>query len=199
VIPPSQIPTVVAFGTDVFDRMVEAVRRVRERIQRSTMALEIAGVPYVVIGEVAVAAWISKIDPSAARNTVAVDLLVHRRDFSKAKVALESVGFVHDDETGVELFLDGLSGKRREAVRLTFVADDEGSNESSILRNAVQHETFWIAPLETLVIAGLTAFRVLDRVLLRDLIDVGLVDESWIRRLGTEYGERLQSLLDNPE
>jgi hypothetical protein len=34
---------------------------------------------------------------------------------------------------------------------------------------------------------------------LRHLIDVGLVNASWVPRLSAELGVRLQSLLDNPE
>ena len=59
-------PTVVSFGQDVLERMVRAVEMVRERLLRSTAALEAAGVPYAVIGGNAVAAWVSKVDPGAA-------------------------------------------------------------------------------------------------------------------------------------
>jgi hypothetical protein len=45
----------------------------------------------------------------------------------------------------------------------------------------------------------LTAFRDKDRTHLRDLIDVGLVDVTWIERLPSELGARLQILLDTPE
>jgi hypothetical protein len=34
---------------------------------------------------------------------------------------------------------------------------------------------------------------------LRDLIDVELVDASWVQRLPPELASRLQELLDNPE
>ncbi len=60
-----QTPTVVSFGDDLLDRMVLAVEKVRERLQRSTQALETAGIPYAVIGGNAVAAWVSKVDPGA--------------------------------------------------------------------------------------------------------------------------------------
>ena len=45
----------------------------------------------------------------------------------------------------------------------------------------------------------LTAFRDKDRTHLRDLIDVGLVDNSWVPRLPPDLGTRLQRLLDTPE
>jgi hypothetical protein len=45
----------------------------------------------------------------------------------------------------------------------------------------------------------LTSFRDKDRVHLRDLMEVGLVDESWRERVPEALRTRLQELLDNPE
>jgi hypothetical protein len=45
----------------------------------------------------------------------------------------------------------------------------------------------------------LTSFRLKDRVHMRDMIDVGLIDESWLPRLPVELAARLKELLDNPE
>ena len=45
----------------------------------------------------------------------------------------------------------------------------------------------------------LTSFRDKDRVHLRDLMEVGLVDETWLKRVPAELRMRLQELFDNPE
>ena len=45
----------------------------------------------------------------------------------------------------------------------------------------------------------LTSFRDKDRVHLRDLMDVGLVDAGWLTRVPAALRSRLQELLDNPE
>jgi hypothetical protein len=45
----------------------------------------------------------------------------------------------------------------------------------------------------------LTAFRDKDRTHLRDLIEVGLVDGTWLERVPSELGARLQILFDTPE
>ena len=45
----------------------------------------------------------------------------------------------------------------------------------------------------------LTAFRDKDRTHLRDLIEVGLVDASWLRRVPLELAKRLQDVLDHPD
>jgi hypothetical protein len=53
--------------------------------------------------------------------------------------------------------------------------------------------------LDALVRMKLTSFRDKDRTHLRDMLDVGLIDEGWIKLLPTELATRLQELLDNPD
>lgn len=60
-------------------------------------------------------------------------------------------------------------------------------------------ETFHLVSLEALVRIKLSSFRDKDRVHLRDLIDVGLVDESWLQKVPSPLRSRLKELLDNPE
>ncbi len=49
--------------------MIRAVERVKERLARAVAALEKAGVSYAVAGGNAVAAWVSRVDEAAVRNT----------------------------------------------------------------------------------------------------------------------------------
>jgi hypothetical protein len=57
---------------------------------------------------------------------------------------------------------------------------------------------FRVISLPALVQMKLTSFRDKDRMHLRDLIDVGLIDAMWPARLPPELASRLQGLLDNP-
>src|SRR5207302_8729798 len=50
-------------------RIIRAVEKVRERLRRAVAALEAAGVPYALVGGNAVAAWVSRVDEAAVRNT----------------------------------------------------------------------------------------------------------------------------------
>ena len=59
--------------------------------------------------------------------------------------------------------------------------------------------TFRVVALESLVKMKLTSFRRKDQVHIRDMIDVGLVDESWLPRLPEPLSARLKELLDNPD
>jgi hypothetical protein len=58
---------------------------------------------------------------------------------------------------------------------------------------------FRLLSLEALVGMKLTSFRDKDRVHLRDLIDIGLIDAGWVPRLPAELRGRLQDLLEHPE
>jgi hypothetical protein len=195
-------PTVVSFGEDVLERMVLAVEKVRERLRRAAGALDAAGIPYAVIGGNAVAAWVSKVDPGAARNTVDVDLMVKRSDLGAVMTALQKVGFVYQDLLGVAMFLDGPNGSPRDAVHLLFAGEKVRPHYAAAapgLDTTDEHEAFQLLALEPLVRMKLTSFRDKDRTHLRDLIEVGLVDRTWLDRLQPELAERLQELLDDPD
>ena len=60
-------------------------------------------------------------------------------------------------------------------------------------------EAFRVLQLGALVRMKLTSFRDQDRTHLRDLLAVGLVDESWRDRLPRPLAARLQTLIENPE
>src|SRR6266542_3821953 len=57
------------YGDVSWERMIRAVEKVRDRLRRATAALNKAGVPYAVAGGNAVAAWVSRVDECAVRNT----------------------------------------------------------------------------------------------------------------------------------
>ena len=69
--------------------MIGAVEDVRRRLERAKSALEAAGIDYAVIGGNAVAAWVSRVDRAAVRNTRDVGILLRRGDLEAAKVALD--------------------------------------------------------------------------------------------------------------
>jgi hypothetical protein len=197
-----QLPTVVSFGEDVLERMVLAVEKVRERLRRATGALESCGIPYAVIGGNAVAAWVSRVDPAAVRNTADVDVMIDRAYFDQTKAALESAGFIHRHVLGIDMFLDGPKGGPRDAVHVVFAGEkvrQEYVAPAPDLTATDRHETFSVLGLEPLVRMKLTSFRRKDQVHLLDMIEVGLLDRSWLVKLPPELATRLQELLDNPD
>jgi hypothetical protein len=182
--------------------MIRAVEKVRERVRRAATALERAAIPYAVIGGNAVAAWVSRVDESAVRNTQDVDILLRRTDLEASKAALGEAGFVYRRVRGVDLFLDGPQSKVRDALHVVFAGEKVRPDYAEAAPDVAQSEPadqFRVLHLEPLVRMKLTSFRDKDRVHLRDLIDVGLVDQTWIARLPGELASRLQQLLDNPD
>lgn len=184
------------------ERMVSAVEKVRQRLLRATSALRQAGIEYAVAGGNAVAAWVSSVDESAVRNTQDVDILIRRGDLPAVKRALEAVGFVYRRAAGVDAFLDGPKAKVREAVHIVFANEKVRPQEHAAAPDVNESRDageFRVLDLEALVRIKLTAFRDKDRTHLRDLIDVGLIDQSWPARFAPELADRLQLLLDTPE
>lgn len=60
-------------------------------------------------------------------------------------------------------------------------------------------DEFKVLTLPALVRMKLTSNRRKDQVHILDLIDVGLVDESWLEQLPRELIPRLRELLDSPD
>jgi hypothetical protein len=194
--------TELLIDEDLMLIMVRAVERVRERMHRAALALERAGVPYAVIGGNAVAAHVGRVDESAARNTPDVDILLKRTDLEAAKAALTNAGFVYRNLQGIDAFLDGPAAKARDAVHIIFAGEKVRSVDSVPAPEIGESEatpSYRVVALESLVKMKLTSFQLKDRVHMRDMIDVGLLDESWLPRLPVELAARLKELLDNPE
>src|SRR6059058_3756756 len=112
-----------AYGPVSFERMVNAVEKVRERLLRAAAALDRAGVPYAVVGGNAVASWVSRVDEAAVRNTQDVDILLRREDLDAATAALARAGFVRRHVAGIDLFLDGAGARARDAVHVVFASE----------------------------------------------------------------------------
>lgn len=181
--------------------MIEAVEAVRDRALRATAALAQAEIPYAVVGGNAVAAWVARVDRAAVRNTQDVDILLRRSDFPGAKVALEKVGFVHCTVMEVDCFLDGPDASPRDALRILFAGEKVKPTDVAPAAKVSEREMaddYAVLQLESLVRMKLTSYRDKDRVHLRDMIMVGLIDQTWTSRFIPDLATRLQQLLDDP-
>ena len=189
-------------GPFSLDRVVRAVELVRERLLRATAALERAGIPYAVADGNAVALWVSRVDVSAVRNTSDVDLLVRRADLEAIKRALEAAGFVYRHSAGLDMFLDGPTSRARDGIHLVFAGERVKPAETMVNPEVTESEAgeeYRVLSLRPLVQIKLTAYRDKDRTHLRDLLELGIIDASWVPRYPAELGGRLQRLIDTPE
>lgn len=185
-----------------WERVALAVENVRRRLLRATAALNSASIPYAVAGGNAVAEWVGRIDQAAVRNTQDVDILIRRSDLPAVTAALSAAGFVYRHSAGIDMFLDGPGAKARDAVHLVFANEKVRPQYSEPAADVDERDAatdFQVLNLDALVRMKLTSFRDKDRTHLRDMIDVGLIDETWTGRLPPELAARLGELLANPD
>jgi len=179
-----------------------AIEEVGDRLHRATQALAAASVPYAVTGGNAVAEWVGRVDKAAVRFTQDIDILLRRDDLSLAVSALEAAGFVFRHAAGIDFFTDGPDGGFRDGVHLLFAGEkvrDEYVAPAAEIDESESAERFRVVSLEALVRMKLTSFRDKDRTHLRDMIEVGLIDATWISRMIPDLAARLQQLLDDPD
>lgn len=182
--------------------MIGAVEKVRARLNRAVAALESASIPYAVAGGNAVAAWVSRVDEAAVRNTQDVYILLRRDDLDRAKHALSAAGFVFRHSKSVDMFLDGEGAKARDAIHVVFAGEKVSPNYVAAAPEISEVDTsgpFHVVDIEPLVRMKLTSYQLKDQVHLLDMIGVSLIDESWQSRFPGELGARLKTLLDDPD
>ena len=191
----------------VNDRAVYAlseriVDEIDHRAVRAAELLSNAGVAYAIIGGKAVQQWVASVDPDATRSTKDVDVLVRRDRLPAVIAALEAGGFEYHNVNGIDLFVDGPDGSVRNGVHLVFAGEKtlrDNPVAAPALADRPPETDFEVIGLEDLVAMKLTSFRLKDRVHLIDLIDVGLVDATWVGRVPEPLRERLRQTLQDAE
>jgi len=190
------------YGEVSWERMIRAVEKVRDRLLRAAATLEAAGVPYAVAGGNAVAAWVSRVDEAAVRNTQGVDIVLRRSDLDRAREALEKAGLIYRRAAGIDMFLDREGVKARDAVHVVFSNEKVREGYVTAVPDVDESESgdkFRVLTLEALVRMKLTSYRRKDQMHLLDFIDVELIDQTWCQRFPSELASRLQALLDDPD
>lgn len=189
-------------GDALWERIERAVEIVKDRLRRVVRALNKAKIPYAIIGGNAVQHWVAQVDESVVRNTRDVDIILNESDLEAAIAALESEGFIYRRSLGITMFLDGPNAKARDAVHVLFAGQKVREEYSEPVPEIDEYELIEDArtlPLEQLVKMKLTSFRDKDRVHIRDMISIGLIDESWLDRMPHQLRIRLDELLNDPD
>jgi hypothetical protein len=189
-------------GQALWDRMNRAVENVQKRLEKTAKLLESMDIPYAIIGGNAVRAWVAQADEAAVRTTRDVDILLRRSDFPRAIEGMERAGFVYRHSAGIDMFLDGPDAKARDAVHVLFA--NEKVKETDLfpapdVDESVLIEAHRTLTLESLVRMKLNVFRDKDRMHIRDMVSVGLIDGTWVHRYPADLANRLQQILDDPE
>jgi hypothetical protein len=184
--------------TNAWDAHVMAIEDVSRRLEAITGALDRAGVPYAIVGGQAVAIWVATADPEAVRTTKDVDLLLARSDLPRARDAARTVEMDYFETMGVGMLLDRTNPNPRSAVHLVWsgelVRPGEPAPAPTIDQQVLIDDRWRVISLTGLVTMKLTAWRDQDRVHLRDLLGVGLIDQRMTLDLPPELVTRWRSL-----
>jgi hypothetical protein len=99
------------------------VEQLFEKMRRLHRTLDEAGIPYRVVGGVAVFLQVSAIDPDRARLTRDIDVAVARGDLTRISEAAERHGFRYRHTAGIDMLVDAQEAKSRSAIYFVFVRE----------------------------------------------------------------------------
>lgn len=146
-------------------------------------------------------AWVSSVDESAVRYAQKIEILLCGAAHKAATEVLDAAGFGKCDDVPARV-MDRIGSNSRAAVDLLLVEDAHAKGllqTPTDLSNVVEFESMKVLSLEPLLYMLLSSCKTNDRVDIRDLIDVGLIDESWVSRFPSELGSRLRHIIKTPD
>jgi hypothetical protein len=114
---------------------------------------------------------------------------------------LEAAGFTYRHSAGLDMFLDGPTSRARDGIHLVFAGERVKAAETLVNPEVDESEAggeYRVLSLRPLVQIKLTAYRDKDRTHLRDLLELGIIDESWCALYPAELAGRLRTLIDTP-
>jgi len=189
-------------GDQLWKRIGESMDRVERRLRKVIAILETIGIPFAIVGGNAVRIWVAQVDLGAVRATNDVDVLIRPENLEQVKQVMADNGYHYRKAAGLDMFLEGKDDSVRYAIHVVLAnrmvkQDDYESNPD--VEPSEYGDGIRTLPLVRLVRMKLNSFLLKDRVHLLDMIEVGLLDESWIARFPQPLGERLRSLIENPD
>lgn len=182
-----------------WERHLIVMDQLAQRLERITQSLQAKNVRYALVGGQAVNMWIATKDPGGGRQTKDIDILLERADVPLAKAAALAVGMDYFETVGVGMLLEKADPNPRSGVRILW-SNEKVRWDSLLPAPSVDERVelmpgVFVVPLAALVCMKLIANRDQDRVHLRDMIDVDLIDRSMLAGLPAELAARLDALL----
>ncbi len=135
------------------------------------------GIPYRVVGGLAVFLQVDETDPLAARLTPDIDVAIDRRDLDRLRCAVEPHGFRHEIAKGLDTFRL-IDSRPRSTVHIVFIGEKMCPADLEPVPASAPERTdrgILIAPVADLVRMKLTSFRLKDKVHIQDMDGVGLI------------------------
>jgi hypothetical protein len=138
------------------------VEQLLDRMRRFHAALSAAGIPYRIVGGMAVFVHVVERDQMAARLTNDVDAAVNRGDLNRIAAVAEQCGFRYRHAAGIDMLVDAGSRGAKSAVHLVFLNEKvrpEYAEPIPASEPVRTKEGILIAPVADLVRMKLTSFR----------------------------------------
>jgi hypothetical protein len=157
------------------------------------------GIPYEIIGGMAVAMQIERVDRDQVMLTRDVDLMIDRSDFERIKEAAPRHGFHYRHAAGLDMLLHGDDKKAIRGVHLLFSGEKVRANQTpnpplTPERIAIYGREVSVIPVVDLVRMKLNSYRDKDRVHVRAMDAVGLITPDVERALPADLHSRLQHI-----
>ncbi len=189
-------------GDELWKRIGESMDRVELRLRKTVAILEAAAIPFAIVGGNAVRIWVAQVDPAAVRATNDVDVLIRSENLEQVKQVMSENGYHYRKAAGLDMFLEGKDDSVRHAIHVVIanrMVKENDYEPNPDVEPSEYGDGIRTLPLERLVRMKLNSFRLKDRVHLLDMIDVGLIDTSWIDKFPEPLADRLRSLIKNPD
>jgi hypothetical protein len=157
------------------------------------------GIPYEIVGGMAVAMQLERVDRDQVMLTRDVDLMLDRSDFERVKEAAPRHGFHYRHAAGLDMLLHGDEKKAIRGVHLLFSGEKVRPYQTPNPPLMPERITIYgkevsVVPVVDLVRMKLNSYRDKDRVHVRALDAVGLITPDVERVLPADLHSRLQHI-----
>lgn len=153
-----------------------------------------AGIPYRIVGGVAVYFHVFAREPLQARTTADIDAAIDRRHLDAVIEVARRAGWIYKHVAGVDMLADAENPKARSAVHLVFLREKVRPDYIEAVPASppdTTQEGILIAPVADLVRMKLTSYRLKDKVHMQDLDAVGLITAEIEAQLPVTLQQRL--------
>jgi hypothetical protein len=161
-------------------------------------ALSENGVPYELIGGLAVLVHVEEANPELTALTRDVDLMVRREDLERVKDAAAGHGFRFRHTAGVDMLLYGNTDSARNAVHLIFSGEMVRPNQAvpnppiAPEKKRIHGGEVMVIPVADLVRMKLSSYRLKDQVHIKSMDAAGLITLEVETKLPAELLTRLR-------
>jgi hypothetical protein len=170
-----------------------------EILHKATDMFNAEGIPYELIGGMAVAAQLERVDRDQVMLTKDVDVMVNRSDLEKIVEVAERHDFHYRHAAGLDMLLPGNEKKAMRGVHLIFSGEKVRPGQSpnpplAPERVVIYGKEVAVVPVVDLVRMKLNSYRLKDQVHIQAMDSLGLITPEVEQTLPPELHSRLEHI-----